>query len=133
MALLTDLSTIIVEQNSIRGSIPESWSIMSSLSTLRLGFNQLEGTFPEHLLLNNAALDTIHLGDNKFSGTLPSSLTRLPLRDLRLERNQFNGTIPSELATITTLRKFYESIVSAQVYFCRHLESNFVFSQVTLI
>ena len=105
IALLTDLTTFIAEGNRIFGSIPESWSVMSTLETLRLGLNQLTGTFPEQLIENNGKLDTIRLGGNRLVGTIPSSLATLQLEDLRLEKNQFTGTIPSEFGSLTKLRK----------------------------
>jgi hypothetical protein len=106
LALLPNLTVVLLDDNEIQGSIPESWSTMSNLERLELRGNGLTGTFPESILLNNPKLETIILGSNSFTGTIPTLIGSVSLIDLRLEGNRFNGTIPTEIASISSLRKF---------------------------
>eukprot|EP01012_Entosiphon_sulcatum_P052140 TRINITY_DN7164_c0_g1_i2.p1 TRINITY_DN7164_c0_g1~~TRINITY_DN7164_c0_g1_i2.p1 ORF type:complete len:999 (-),score=148.49 TRINITY_DN7164_c0_g1_i2:58-3054(-) len=93
------------------GSIPPSVSQLSTLVTLYLAYNQLNGTLPDLTQLSH--LQKLALNNNAFSGSLPNSMLQLfqnPIpncggdctRQLHLEFNQFTGTIPLAFANMNT-------------------------------
>ena len=80
--------SLILDENGLSGSLPESLGSLTNLQTLRLSGNALSGGLPESLgdLTNLQRLD---LGDNQLSGSLPSELVNLTnLEDLGLSDTQ---------------------------------------------
>jgi len=60
--------------NSLTGTLPPSWSALSSLTTLDLGGNQLSGTVPT-AWLGMESLESLSLSANyKLTGCLPRPL-----------------------------------------------------------
>lgn len=102
---MSSLGRIILQNNVIRGTIPEWLGDISLLNTLILSGNPMEGTISPMMLLKSEFLGTIHLSRGGFNGTIPSELASLPLADLRLDENDFSGAIPTELGSIASLRK----------------------------
>ncbi|KAL4304971.1 hypothetical protein AHAS_Ahas16G0031600 [Arachis hypogaea] len=69
------------------GRIPPSLNL-SSLETLSLAYNHLEGNIP-HVLGRLSNLNSIFLGSNNLSGIIPHSLYILSdIRDFHLRKNQ---------------------------------------------
>ncbi|XP_048131060.1 receptor-like protein Cf-9 [Rhodamnia argentea] len=120
-----DPSVLNLRMNSLRGTIPHSFSSRSSLTTLDLSRNLFEGTLPRSLVKcrNPEVLD---LGDNRIEDTFPRWLGTLPklkvlvlksnnLKDLvdipmgahlfpklhilDLSNNNFSGLLPTNLIT----------------------------------
>ncbi|XP_028792417.1 receptor like protein 21-like [Neltuma alba] len=85
--------------NYLEGSIPESITSLTSLTTLTLDHNNLTGSLPQQGgLCNMKNLALLDLVQNEFEGQLPACLSNLTsLRTLILEGNRFEGTFPSSL------------------------------------
>ena len=97
---------MIIRQNALGGSIPDSWTTLTTLELVSLGLNELTGTLPESLINNNPNLRSIFLEDNKLSGGLPLSPVSNALTQLRLNGNDLEGPIPSGFSGLSVLRKF---------------------------
>ncbi|GER25096.1 leucine-rich repeat family protein [Striga asiatica] len=81
IARLTALSSILLGNNSLTGSIPDL-STLRGLQNLHLENNQLGGTIPPSLgSLTN--LNELFLQNNNLTGQVPSSLTQKPGLTLR--------------------------------------------------
>ncbi|CAB9525501.1 LRR receptor-like serine threonine-protein kinase [Seminavis robusta] len=119
-------------RNNLRGTIPLELYWLTSLLSLDLRGNMLEGTISSHIgflsdleqfalyanlnltstlpteigLLTH--LESIFFGSADFSGTIPSELGLLSsLENLDLSDNNFAGSIPTELQSMTRLVVFY--------------------------
>ncbi|KAJ4907065.1 disease resistance family protein / LRR family protein [Raphanus sativus] len=100
---LPRLKYLTLSGNSFQGQIHRFVDALSrykgnsSLLSLRLYSNRLEGTLPESLgALRN--LETLDLSSNKFSGAIPQSLAAISsLHTLNLSYNKLEGSIPKQL------------------------------------
>ncbi|KAG6418464.1 hypothetical protein SASPL_120668 [Salvia splendens] len=100
---MTSLSTLVLRNNNISGSIPSFLEGFGSLTFLDLSFNNLNGTVPE-FLFNQTSLTNIFLGSNKLTGGLPSQKSS-SLRNIIVVSNNFTfgdsntaaSTLPSGL------------------------------------
>ncbi|KAL1559271.1 putative LRR receptor-like serine/threonine-protein kinaseisoform X1 [Salvia divinorum] len=90
---MTSLSTLVLRNNNISGSIPSFLEGFGSLTLLDLSFNNLNGTVPE-FLFNQTSLTNIFLGSNKLTGGLPSQKSS-SLRNIDLSYNELSGSFPS--------------------------------------
>ncbi|GFP85151.1 probable LRR receptor-like serine/threonine-protein kinase at1g56130 [Phtheirospermum japonicum] len=90
---LTSLSTLVLRNNNISGSIPSYLSAFQSLTLLDLSFNNLTGTIPDSLF-NRSSLTHLFLGNNYLTGALPS-LKSPSLRTIDLSYNGLSGSFPS--------------------------------------
>eukprot|EP01113_Clastostelium_recurvatum_P035385 TRINITY_DN4926_c1_g3_i2.p1 TRINITY_DN4926_c1_g3~~TRINITY_DN4926_c1_g3_i2.p1 ORF type:complete len:461 (-),score=54.27 TRINITY_DN4926_c1_g3_i2:57-1403(-) len=91
------LSYIDIQRSNISGTIPSSWSSLSSITTILLVGNKLEGTIPAFLgdLPN---LNTLHLRDNRFVGTIPVGLSSIDT-SMEFARNRLCAPFPSWCTT----------------------------------
>ena len=99
------VTSLMLEENGLRGSLPQELGNLTHLQDLQLGFNGLTGTLPPQLS-NLTNLHTITLNGNRLSGTIPRELGRL--RNLRLfdiGSNDLTGVIPRELGNLDRLVK----------------------------
>mmetsp|Transcript_19094 Transcript_19094/g.47194 ORF Transcript_19094/g.47194 Transcript_19094/m.47194 type:complete len:388 (-) Transcript_19094:364-1527(-) len=88
------LQRIIMEGNSISGSIPEGISQATQLATLDLDFNSLSGELPAGLY-TLPSITNIDLNNNNLTGGISSSISNLKsLNVLNLEDNNLSGAIP---------------------------------------
>ncbi|KAJ9173888.1 hypothetical protein P3X46_016980 [Hevea brasiliensis] len=81
--------------NSLSGTIPENFGLMSYLQVLNLGHNKLTGSIPDSFggLKEIGVLDLSH---NDLQGFIPASLGTLSfLSDLDVSNNNLSGVIPS--------------------------------------
>eukprot|EP00253_Pinus_taeda_P015029 PITA_15029 len=124
--LSTNLSILELSNNKIQGNIPLHIGNLSSLTSLNLSENFLNGNVPplgklvkiERLCLSNNNLEgnipdyfeslqhlgLLDLSGNSLSGKIPNSLSLLKqLRRLHLHHNNLSGTIPSSLGDCTNL------------------------------
>ncbi|MCK5523998.1 MAG: hypothetical protein KAI83_12775 [Thiomargarita sp.] len=102
---------LILRNNKLSGSIPESLSNLSNLKSLVLGSNQLSGSIPESLG-NLSNLQRLFLFRNQLSGSIPESLGNLGnLKSLNLSSNQLSGSIPESLGNLSNLEylKLYKN------------------------
>jgi len=106
LSFLTDIGFFSVYNNYISGTIPSFLGSLTKLSQLFLLGNQFTGTLSEDIFKNLNLLSVLQLGFMTLNGTIPSSLTALPLSDVRLESNQFTGTVPAAFGSISSLQYF---------------------------
>ena len=101
--LPTQLKSLTMGSNLIRGSIPTGIGNLVNLNLLGLEGNYLGGPLPDILgKLQN--LEGLYLNDNKFSGLIPSSLGNLTaLTRLYLKENEFEGSTPPNLGNCKKL------------------------------
>eukprot|EP00752_Nemacystus_decipiens_P006448 g5808.t1 len=94
-----------LNNNRVRGPIPEALGALSNLTALYLTNNQLTGPIPEALgaLSNLTALD---LGGNQLTGPIPEALGALSnLTALYLRNNQLTGTVPLSIWKLPRTKK----------------------------
>lgn len=93
---------LILNNNNLKNTIPDSLSHLDALVYLDLSHNQLSSAIPLSILkLEN--LEVLNLAANQFSYRIPLQLGSLEnLKQLNLENNLLSGSIP---ASITNLRK----------------------------
>uniref|UniRef100_A0A9I9D2X9 non-specific serine/threonine protein kinase n=1 Tax=Cucumis melo TaxID=3656 RepID=A0A9I9D2X9_CUCME len=88
---------------NLSGSLSPSIGNLTNLQSVLLQDNNISGTIPMEIG-NIPSLDTLDLSSNGFHGEIPSSLSHLKsLQYLRLNNNSLSGAIPSSLANMTQL------------------------------
>jgi Leucine-rich repeat (LRR) protein len=97
------VTSIVLNNNSLLGTIPPEIGNLSKLSNLTLGTNKLTGSLPKELF-TLAELTHLDLHDNQLSGSIPSMIGNLTALDyLSLDRNKLTGSIPAEIGNLTNL------------------------------
>ncbi|KAF0904140.1 hypothetical protein E2562_032411 [Oryza meyeriana var. granulata] len=95
---LTNLETVLLQNNNITGPIPAEIGRLANLKTLDLSSNQFYGEIPNsvgHL----ESLQYLRLNNNTLSGPFPSASANLShLVFLDLSYNNLSGPIPGSLA-----------------------------------
>jgi|ERR1711934_244377 len=90
--------TVALKNNGLKGMIPDSLAKMLSLKTLELENNQLTGTVPGYLA-SLPDLQMVHLAHNQLHGNLPATIMNLTepypaMQEIDLSYNQITGPIP---------------------------------------
>ena len=102
-----DVSSILLNDNNLSGSIPSSIEDLSMLQSLSLGSNSISGQIPIEIG-NLSELKVIYLPFNQITGNIPSSFGSLSkLERLTLSNNLLNGPIPSTFNNLTSLEVLY--------------------------
>ncbi|CAL9242875.1 unnamed protein product [Arabidopsis halleri] len=94
---------VLFDGNQFTGEIPETLSLVKTLTVLRLDRNKLIGDIPSNL--NNLTnLNELYLANNRFTGTLPNltSLTSLYTFDVSNNTLDFSP-IPSWISSLPSL------------------------------
>jgi len=96
---------LILQDNGLSGSIPQSIDNLDNLTRLNLAQNNLQDRIPNSI----ANLDKLRLLDlsanSNMNGTIPVDVYTMPsLRTLRLRTSQFSGTLPTEIGLSPNLR-----------------------------
>ncbi|XP_050290612.1 receptor-like protein 14 [Quercus robur] len=106
-AALDALELLDLSYNELTGIVPPSIGALSSLKSLVLEGNKLNGSLPTQGLCELRKLEELNLRWNNFEGTLPSCLYNLTsLQVLDLYENSFRGNISSHLiAGLTSLKQ----------------------------
>lgn len=100
---LTNLKDLDLSVNQLSGSIPNSFSTLTSLQNIWLFGNQLSSIPAGIGTLAN--LRGLYLQNNKLSGSIPASLGSLTsLQQLWLFSNQLSGEIPTSFGSLTNLQ-----------------------------
>jgi Leucine-rich repeat (LRR) protein len=100
---LTNLQAFYITSNSVEGSIPAEFGLLSKLTFLALSYNKFTGMLPAEIG-NLMDLGTLAVGGNQLTGVLPPEWSRLVnLTFFSAEINSFSGCIPSEWASMTKL------------------------------
>eukprot|EP00762_Andalucia_godoyi_P001018 ANDGO_01935.mRNA.1 Putative leucine-rich repeat-containing protein DDB_G0281931 len=108
MSAMTSLETMDVSYNMIEGTFPSQLLSIPSLSFLNLAANRLTGPLPD-AALRSPFLKRLFLSGNSFSGALPSLepggklLENCSLRDVALDHNMFTGPLTSHVFDIPQL------------------------------
>ncbi|GLJ42053.1 hypothetical protein SUGI_0870780 [Cryptomeria japonica] len=122
---ITNMHTLKLNGNHLRGVIPSSISEGRSLQVLDLGNNDLEGTLPQWI----GKLSQLHvlvLRSNHFHGSIPRQVIGLPnLQILDLSGNHLSGAIPSNLTNLL-------AIVNASQNNSNHLEDVRYTNKITI-
>ncbi|XP_058004792.1 receptor-like protein 56 isoform X4 [Hevea brasiliensis] len=99
------LEDLDISSNWFNKSILSSLGALTSLKTLKIGWNNMEGSFPIQELNNMKNLETLDISFNGFNGSLSleelSNLTNLEILDLSY--NQFNGSLSKGLCKFKSL------------------------------
>lgn len=104
LALLHNLTILMLSSNNFSGSLPAPLLAHSSLLTLDLSFNNLSGSIPPPGLCSSS-LSNLILNNNSFSGAIPPSLGNCTnLQQLALYGNALSGFIPPQLGSLSHLQ-----------------------------
>ena len=82
---LTSLETLVLNRNRLNGMIPSQLGNLTSLEILALWGNELSGAIPSQLG-NLTSLEHLVLGNNELSGAIPSQLGNLTSPGPRRQR-----------------------------------------------
>jgi hypothetical protein len=97
IGLLTQLTLLNLSNNKFAATIPSEIGLLTQLTYLSFSSNQVAGAIPSEIgLLRNLAW--LYFSINRLSGTIPSEIGLMAkLRGLDFYDNQLSGTIPSSL------------------------------------
>lgn len=98
------LEDLDISDNYFSGSLPSSWATsMPNLKWLSVGLNSIHGTLPPEWGILTT-LEYIDFEGNNISGTIPPEIGELTrLMSLFFELNSLTGTIPTQLAQLVDL------------------------------
>ncbi|KAF8007489.1 hypothetical protein BT93_K1493 [Corymbia citriodora subsp. variegata] len=103
LALLTDLTQLILSPGIVTGPIPPQLGRLPGLRVLSLTNNRLTGPIPSSLAAL-PGLHTLDLSYNLLTGAIPPGLPALPgLKVLILESNRLSGRVPPVSAPLLHL------------------------------
>lgn len=88
-----------LENNNLKGKLPEEISDLQALQTLILSWNSLEGEIPESIC-ELKDLSGFLIKQNMLTGQIPSEIGSLPLMALDVTYNSLTGNIPESIADI---------------------------------
>ncbi|CAI5498643.1 unnamed protein product, partial [Closterium sp. Naga37s-1] len=101
---LPNLVELQLSDNLFTGGIPNTFTRLTGMRTLDIGFNSL--TSGLHVVAQMTWLANILLDNNNISGVLPASLTAIKgLASLLLNNNHFTGTFPHSILLHTNLQR----------------------------
>ncbi|KAK4477321.1 hypothetical protein RD792_016538 [Penstemon davidsonii] len=115
ISVLTSLENLDLSSNfGIEGTIPSGMGVLCNLQTLSLSYNHLKGNISDLIdglsKCTNSSLGSLDLGYNELNGILPSSLGHLKnLRYVLFSNNSFTGSIPETIGNLTSLEQLYLS------------------------
>ena len=89
---------IDLQNNNLKGEIPESIENLTAISSFYLGSNPaISGKLPQSLG-RMMQMENLAIYYTNVTGTIPDNLLKLPrLKDLKLNDNQLNGELPEAL------------------------------------
>ena len=104
---LSNLRQLYLQVNEISGPIPVGLGELTQLRVLLLSRNQFNGAIPESLG-DLRDLIVLYLDGNQLTGSIPASLGNLSqLRYLYLQSNQLSGPIPNTFGNLTGLQDLH--------------------------
>ncbi|XP_073119810.1 probable leucine-rich repeat receptor-like protein kinase IMK3 [Henckelia pumila] len=99
------LQSLVLDHNSLAGSIPGSFGKLSLLQEISVCCNRLSGAIPDDIG-NVTGIKTIDFSNNFIDGSLPDSLFDLQkLSVLDLRNNRIHGAIPVTTSNISSLKE----------------------------
>nr|XP_043609366.1 probably inactive leucine-rich repeat receptor-like protein kinase At5g48380 [Erigeron canadensis] len=91
----------------LKGPFPPGLKNCTSMTSLDLSSNNLEGPLPSNMTDVVPFLVSLDLSSNNFTGLIPASISNCSfLNTLKLENNHFTGQIPPELGALNRLKDF---------------------------
>ncbi len=100
---LKNITQLNLSQNKLTGPIPDSIGEMTELTKLNLSHNELTGAIPE-ALGNLTRLRNLDLNYNQLTAFVPESIGNLTeLTKCDLSHNQLTGTLPDTIGSLTKL------------------------------
>jgi Leucine-rich repeat (LRR) protein len=103
IGLLTKLTRINLEGNSIQGTLPTTLGLLTNLQSLGLRWNRFTGVIPTYFEKLTHLTD-VGLDHNLLTGSVPSTLAKLSfLTWLSLAENALTGSLPSQLWSLKNL------------------------------
>ena len=99
------LKYLLLKQNALAGSIPESISELKNLHGLDLSKNRFKGTLPESFR-QLQELRYLLLSGNVLVGKFPDVSNFSKLSKLHLDDNSLSGSLPTYIESFTRLSKF---------------------------
>ncbi|GKV22023.1 hypothetical protein SLEP1_g31926 [Rubroshorea leprosula] len=100
----TNLQVLDLSNNSLNGAIPQCLNEMESLNVLDLSRNNLSGNISDKFS-SNCSLQTLNLTRNHLEGKVPRSLTNCArLEVLDLGNNKISDTFPCHLKNMSKLK-----------------------------
>lgn len=101
ISYLTGLTSLNLSKNKITGDIPSTIGRLSALTSLNLSANSFTGSLPDSIgLLTGLTLLNMH--NSKISGSIPSTIGNLVrINILDLSHNNLTGSIPSTVGNLT--------------------------------
>jgi len=101
---LTNLASLYLSRNSLRGSLPLTLGSLKKLEHLNLDHNLLTGSIPSVLLGNLQNLQTLSVFQNSIMGTIPGEVGKLTnMEYMSLSSNSLSGSIPQEIGKLVKL------------------------------
>ncbi len=98
----TLVTSILLADNNLNGTIPSSIGNLTNLISLDLSRNNITGIIPSTIDATN--LWNLVLYDNQITGSIPSSIGNLTnLTTLRLDGNKIEGSIPTTIGNLVNL------------------------------
>ena len=88
-----------LENNNLKGELPDKISDLKALQILSLSWNSLEGDIPESIC-ELEDLSGFLIKQNRLTGGIPSKIGSLPLISLDVTYNSLTGNIPESIADI---------------------------------
>ncbi|PQP96462.1 putative LRR receptor-like serine/threonine-protein kinase [Prunus yedoensis var. nudiflora] len=105
---LDQVESLSVQSNTLTGPVSMGVFNMSSLTTLSLYGNNLNGGIPDNICQHLPKIQELFLGLNQFDGPLPSKLWQCKkLLVFVLENNNFSGSIPKNIGNLNQLMEIY--------------------------
>lgn len=104
LSILTNLTTLKLNNNFFTGSIPDFIYKMKNLEFINFSHNSLSGSIsPDIVFLEN--LKELWIAENQFTGGLPIQIGQLKnLTYLNISKNKFQGTIPESIGNLNRLK-----------------------------
>ncbi|KAK8467195.1 hypothetical protein PHAVU_008G277000 [Phaseolus vulgaris] len=104
---LTSLTLLDLSDNSLNGSIPSSHLTLPHLNVLLLYKNHLSGQIPNVFHQSNR-FEKLNLRENNIQGELPSTISNLQhLIYLDISRNKLEGPLPNKIIGFSNLAMLF--------------------------
>ncbi|XP_056166376.1 receptor kinase-like protein Xa21 [Syzygium oleosum] len=105
----SSLQILLACNCQIRGRIPEEIGFLQRLTFLGLCNNDLDGTIPSSIG-GPKSLQRLYLDNNHLEGPIPDDICNLTsLGELLLQQNRMSGSIPNCIGRLSSLQKFLVS------------------------
>lgn len=108
VCISNEIGILDLSYTGLRGSMPSSLGLISTLQQLYLQYNSLTGSIPSSLS-NLSPLQILDLTNNLLSNTIPSQLSHLrDVQKISIGYNRFTGTIPESFNLLNKTLKLLD-------------------------